>query len=72
MYIVPTDIPQDVAMSVWRITHNEATSSDWHLLDRHPRKTILGWITKIYEANDTVFSRGEVQWWQTQLTIPDN
>lgn len=74
MFVHPGDIPVKFALAVYAVMHNQAKALHWKDLDRaHAQGKALGWIERIYEANDLTWSKAEQQWWQAQLgSAPSN
>lgn len=71
-YEHPAYVPISFALAVHRILHNKASVDDWELLDNHPREEAISWIRDILDWNDIANAEQEMDWWQRQLTIPDN
>ena len=64
----PADIPEVFALAVWHVLHNQGSADFWDVLDlTHAEGKALGWIERIYAANDQPWSEAEQQWWQAQL-----
>ena len=70
-FVQPAEVPKDMAMSVYRVMHNQAAVEDWELFDSYIRKesidTVLNWIENTLKANDVSPVEPEVQWWRGQL-----
>jgi hypothetical protein len=72
MFIVPPDVPEDIALAVHRVMHNTATCDDWELLDKFDREVILANVKSICMVNKTKDMQGELEWWSKELKLHDN
>ena len=68
------EIPNEFALSVYRVMHNQASKNDWDTLDKYSRNQALDWIKSILITNNTPEEQiqKELDWWQRQLVTIDN
>ena len=69
-----TKIPNEFAMAVYRVMHNQANKNDWDTFDKYSRNQALDWIKSILISNKTPEEqiKKELDWWQRQLVTIDN
>ena len=71
MYKVPADIPNDIAMAIYKVLHNQAGYEEWELFDKTGHKKVLDYVRRILLTNGNLTDE-ELEWWQTQLAVKSN
>jgi len=72
MFAHPGDVPIPLAMSIYKVMHNQATADDWEQFDKLPREEVLIAVKEILKMNNVPNIKDELDWWEEQLARPDN
>ena len=72
-FIYRSEIPQDFAIAVYKVMHNQAEADEWELIDKYNvDNSILKWIKSILEDNGIENINQELEWWGRQISYPSN
>lgn len=66
----PSNVPNDFAMAVYKIMHNQAGADEWELIDTYASKDsfVLDWIRGILQSNKIEEDiESEMLWWRGQI-----